>query len=276
MWVNRDTGMVDRWDFVLKGENVPPDHLALDGLEEVRQHHARRRAGRTPRTTGSCCSPTSPSSSPCRTRSSPRRTRFASVSPAAAPAWPGPRWRRSAPRRSARPSPGPPITAASPSTPVGSTMIFIRSHTKRSVARSSSSDTVTMSATRARMIGKVSAPSDGVRAPSAIVPRVVHRLQRAAAERAVAVVPRLGLHADDPAARAAARAPPAPTPTSSPPPPQGTTSASSAPDLVEQLQGRRALPRDDVGMVEGRDQHHRRRRAWSPRAIASRSSVAGS
>ncbi len=34
VWVNRDTGMVDRWDFVLKGEAVPPTTYTWTGWKK--------------------------------------------------------------------------------------------------------------------------------------------------------------------------------------------------------------------------------------------------
>ena len=34
VWVNRDTGMVDRWDFVLKGESKPPASFTWDGWKK--------------------------------------------------------------------------------------------------------------------------------------------------------------------------------------------------------------------------------------------------
>jgi len=34
VWVNRDTGMVDRWDFVLKGESVPPSTFMWTGWKK--------------------------------------------------------------------------------------------------------------------------------------------------------------------------------------------------------------------------------------------------
>ena len=34
MWVNRDTGLVDRWDFVLKGEAVPPTTFLWTGWKK--------------------------------------------------------------------------------------------------------------------------------------------------------------------------------------------------------------------------------------------------
>jgi hypothetical protein len=34
VWVNRDTGLVDRWDYVLKGENVPPTTWLWSGWKK--------------------------------------------------------------------------------------------------------------------------------------------------------------------------------------------------------------------------------------------------
>ena len=66
-------------------------------------------------------------------------------------------------------------------------MIFSRSHTNRTVATSSSSEAVVMSATRARMIGKVRTPGIGVWSESQIegVPTGWLILSPAASERAV-------------------------------------------------------------------------------------------
>ena len=251
---------LQRWDVPIQGSDSRLIVERADGLFDGRSGRHRRWAAPSRRRAGQAGSP----------RSSLHLT--PPVSQGAAPSWRGPRSRRSAPRRSARPSPGPPITAASPSTPVGSTMIFMRSHTNRTVATSSSSETVAMSATRARMIGKVRraqrrrARAVGDRA------RVVHRLQRAAAERAVAVVPRLGLDADHAALRAAARRHQRRS-REQPAAAARHDQRVELADLVQQLERGRPLPRDHVRMVEGRHQHHRRRapagRGRSPRGPPS-------
>src|SRR5450755_1254343 len=61
------------------------------------------------------------------------------------------------------------MTAASTVAPAGSTMIFMRSATKRIAARISSSLTSRTPSARARTIGHVSTPGSVVRTPSAIV-----------------------------------------------------------------------------------------------------------
>ena len=62
-----------------------------------------------------------------------------------------------------------PNTAAAARQPVGSTTIFMVATKKRMASMSSASETVSTSATSARMIGKVSCPGYWVCAPSAMV-----------------------------------------------------------------------------------------------------------
>ena len=43
VFVNAKTSLVDRWEFVLKGEKTPPVAVRLEGLEGLRQDPAGRR-----------------------------------------------------------------------------------------------------------------------------------------------------------------------------------------------------------------------------------------
>ena len=43
VFVNAKTGLVDRWEFVLKGEKTPPVAVRVEGLEGLRPDPARRR-----------------------------------------------------------------------------------------------------------------------------------------------------------------------------------------------------------------------------------------
>src|SRR5687768_15683382 len=132
------------------------------------------------------------------------------------------------PTRRPRTSRAPFITAAVASAPVGSTTSFMRSHRKRIASTSSESLTVTMSCTCRSTSGKVSAPRDCVRAPSAIVcgtsmvTRLRVRSERAASSPAAGSTPTTRVPGERWAAAIA-------QPESSPAPPQQTNRSSRGP-----------------------------------------------
>ena len=171
--------------------------------------------------------------------------------------------------------PWPCMAAARARTPVGSTTSFMRSHTNRMARMRSSSETVTMSSTFSRTRGKVSFPSDGVRAPSAMVCGLWDGLEDAGLERARGVVAGLGLHAHHAAARAEL---------SSREGASGEEATSAAaheqqlevPRLLEKLLAHCPLPGNDVDVVVRRDQDERCSSSCSRAATSSRLSVAGS
>ena len=116
----------------------------------------------------------------------------------------------------------------------------------------------------------MSLPSEGVRAPSAMVSGLLTVCSTRVWNDRVGVVPRRRLHADHAAGRGegarrdgAAREQPAAA--------AGHEQQVERSRLLEQLDRRRALPGDDVGVVEGRDQD--RARAPRPAACAISSRV---
>ena len=131
-----------------------------------------------------------------------------------------------------------------------------------------------MSATCSSISGNVSAPSDGVRVPSAMVRGLSTVCSVLVRNERVASSPALGLDADDAAARRGAEA--------------GDGAAGEQPAaaarheqhvearlLPVQLERRRALAGDDVRVIERRNQRQPAL-VLHAAAIASRDSVCGS
>jgi hypothetical protein len=104
----------------------------------------------------------------------------------------------------------------------------MRSHTKRIARTRSSSETVAMSSTYCRTSGNVSVPSEGVRAPSAIVGGLLTVCSTPVRNERVASSASSGSTPTTRQPGASARAASA-EPESSPPPPQQTSSRSSTP-----------------------------------------------
>ena len=116
----------------------------------------------------------------------------------------------------------------------------MRSHTSRMARLSSTSGTDTMSSTARRISSKVSTPSDGVRAPSAMVSGCSTRTRRPARNERAPSSPRGRLHADHATRRRQVLAACA-EPEINPPPPTGTSSRSSGPTSSISAQRRSAL-----------------------------------
>ena len=160
-------------------------------------------------------------------------------------------------------------SAATAAAPAGSTTSLARSSRKSRARDSISSLTVTSSSTssrhdRERHVARAARPrcrrpswpsrSSGTGSPGRQRGRVGRGL--------------LGLHADHPHVGPHGLAPRSRCPASSPPPPVPTTIVRDVRALLEDLQADRALPGDDVGVVERVDQDRpglaRRTRAPRP------------
>ena len=146
-------------------------------------------------------------------------------------------------------------SAASVSAPVGSTSSFASSASQRIASSTASSDTVTISSTRAEIVANVSSPSACVRTPSQIV-----RVTSSAGQLTIRPS-----RSDSCASAASSGSTPitrAPgqsaltavaTPEMSPPPPMQTTTVPTSGSACDDLEADGALAGDDPRVVERRD-----------------------